>query len=981
MSLRSCGVSGWLSHWAAGLAVALVVVIVLIPGCGGSNSSSNSSSTTSAQLTQIDVEPAASSIAKGTSQKYTATGIYSDGSSQDITSQASWNSSDTSVATISNIGSADVSASSVTAGTSTITAVLSGVTTATTLTVTNAVLNSLQITPGSLSIANGTSSSLAVTGQYSDGTSQDLTSQVTWASSDTAIATVDNNGVVAAAGVGSTTVTATLGTTSASVNLTVTSARLSSINITAQNIVIASGVSVQATAVGTFTDGSTQDITGQVTWGSSRASVATVSDDAASKGLISALTAGSASIGANLLGVSASIPITVTNAALSSIHITTQSASVPAGVKAQATAVGTFTDGTTQDITNQVTWVSSQTSVATVSNSTNTKGLVNAQTAGGTTISATLSGVTANLPVTVTSAVLASINITSASGTVPSGTMMQATAVGTFSDGSTQDVTEQVTWTSDQASLATVSNAPGVHGQITGQSPGAVTITATLSGVTATIPITVTNATLASINVSPPSLSIADGVSAVLTATGNYSDGSTLDITDQVNWLTSDASVMQVSNAAGSEGHVTASAPGSAVVNATLGGVTGTSRVTVTSATLSSIEVTPASPSVAAGLKVAMQATGHFSDSSTQDITTQVTWQSADDAIATVSNAVDSEGSAAGVSVGSANITATLGSVTSSPVQLTVTNAQLSSIQVTPANPAVVKGGTAQLTATGTFTDTTQQDITSQVVWSSSDTAKATVSNAGGSNGLVSGAGAGQATITATLGSVQGSATLTVNVDPSSPVSLTAVASPNIILDNGTDATTISVTVEPVDSAGSIADGTQVDFQITQGSGNLSASSAMTTSGVASVTLTSATDGVVTVTATVNGASISNYAPVYVTSHLYDALGKSIIFSATKDGSGNVQAGSAFGFYIINYSNRPFDLSLYQFSNGNNTLYSTSSATALNGGHLLAGESTGIIFQLATDQPDNGLQAHYLLTDQATSPPASFGVSVEYVIP
>ncbi len=977
MTLRSGIGKWWLCRWAAGVVV-LSFVSISIPGCGGSGSSSPSG-TTGVQLTQIDVEPSTASIAKGTSQIFTATGIYSDGSSQDITAQASWTSSDSAVATINNIGSANVSASSVAAGVSTITAALSGVSADTTLTVTNAVLDGLQITPESPSIANGTSTSLTVTGQYSDGTNQDLTSQVAWQSSDTSIATVDSSGVVSAVAVGSATITATLGTTSVSINLTVSSALLSSISISTQSNNIAAGLKTQATAVGTFTDGSTQDITTQVTWASSQTSVATVGDAAASKGLISALATGTTDISATLFGVAASVSVTVTNATLSSINVTTQGANVPAGVKMQATAVGMFSDGSIQDITSQVTWISSQTPVATVSNSSASDGLITALAAGTTTISATLSGITTSLSVRVTNAVLASINITSASGTVPSGAKIQASAVGTFSDGSTQDLTSQVTWTSSQTSVATVSNASGTQGLITGQSPGAANIVATLSSVTATISITVTNATLASINVSPPSLSVADGFSTALTATGNYSDGSTLNITTQVNWLTSDGSVIQVSNAAGSKGRVTAVAPGSAVVNATLSGVTGTSRVTVTSATLSSIEVTPASPSVAAGLKIAMHATGHFSDSSTQDITDQVTWQSSDGGIAVVSNAANTEGEVTAVSVGAANITASLGAVTSSPVPLTVTNAQLSSILVTPSSPAVVKGGTVQLTATGTFTDTTQQDITSQVVWSSSDTAVATVSNASGSNGLVSGTGAGSSSLTATYGSVQGSVTLSVSVDPNSPVSLTAVASPNIILNDGADASTISVTVEPVDSAGAVADGTQVDFQITQGTGTLSAVSATTVSGVASVNLTSTPSGVVTVTATVNGTSISNYAPVYVTPHLYDALGKSIIFSAAKNSSGNVVKGSAFGFYIMNFSNRPFDLTLYQFSDGGSTLYSTSSATALNGGHLLPGESTGIIFQLSQDQPDNGLQAHYLVTDQATS--NSFGVSVAYVIP
>ena len=892
MSLRSGSGKWWLHRWTAGLVVLLSFVLITIPGCGGSGSSS-ASGTAGVQLTQIDVEPSTSSIAKGTSQIFIATGIYSDGSSQDITAQASWISSDSNVATINNTAGSNVSAESLAAGTATITAALAGISADTSLTVTNASLVRLEITPGSPSIANGTSAALTATGLYSDGTSQDLTAQVTWQSSDSSIATVGtaapNSGLVAAVGVGGATISATLGSTSDSVSLTVTGETLTSIVVDPVLPSLAKGTQLQMSAIGEFSDGSTQDLTRAATWTSSADTVA---------------------------------------------------------------AVGS-TDGS--------------------------RGLVTSASTGTTTITASLSGVDGSTILTVTNAVLSSINITAHSSTVPSGAKMQASAVGTFTDGSTRDITDQVTWVSSQTSKATVSNASGSKGLITALAPGAINITATLSGITASHPIAVTNATLASINVNPPSLSIAAGVSSSLTATGNYSDGSTLDVTDQVSWLTSDASVMQVSNAAGNQGYVTAISPGSADINATLGGITGTSRITVTNATLSTIEVTPASPSVAEGLKMSMHATGHFSDSSTLDITGQVTWQSSDTGIAVISNVTNSKGSVTGISAGAANLTATLGAVNSTPVVLAVTNAQLSSIQVTPANPAVVKGSTVQLTAIGSFTNGAQQDITSQVVWRSSDTAVATVSNASGSNGLVTGAGQGQIDITATLGSVQASVTLGVTVDHNSPISLTAVASPNIILNNSSDASTISVTVEPVDSAGAVVDGTQIDFQITGGAGTLSVAQALTVNGVATVDLTSASTGVVTVTATVDGTSISNYSPVYVTPHLYDALGKSIIFSATKDNGGNIQAGSAFGFYITNFSNRPFDLVLYQFSNGGSPpLYSTSDPAKLNGGHLLPGESTGTIFTLSTNQP-NSLQAGYLLTDQATT--TSFGVSVAYLIP
>jgi Protein of unknown function (DUF3443)/Bacterial Ig-like domain (group 2) len=86
----------------------------------------------------------------------------------------------------------------------------------------------------------------------------------------------------------------------------------------------------------------------------------------------------------------------------------------------------------------------------------------------------------------------------------------------------------------------------------------------------------------------------------------------------------------------------------------------------------------------------------------------------------------------------------------------------LSSITVTPANPGMLSGKTKQLTATGTYSNGTKQDLTTSVTWSSSDTTVATISNTAGSNGLVTSSLAGTTTITALLGSISGSTLLTV---------------------------------------------------------------------------------------------------------------------------------------------------------------------------------------------------------------------------
>jgi uncharacterized protein YjdB len=880
------------SIWRVRYRTALIILVsALIAGCGGGSDHTSNPTTPGVRLSQIDVEPSNRSIANGTSMEFTATGIYSDGTNQDLTTQVTWSSSDAGIATISNtVGTVGI-ATSVAAGTTTITAAMSGVSASATLTVTSAVLVAIDVTPSTLSLANGTSTSVTATGRFSDGSTQDMTDQVSWQSSSSSIATVSssvpNNGLVAAMGVGSATITATLGSVSGTVSISVTSATLMSIE------------------------------------------------------------------------VEPALP------------------SLAKGTRVQMSAVGRFSDGSLQDITQAATWNSSSSAVATVGNSGSDNGIVTSVAMGTVTITASLSGIDGGTTLTVTAAALTGIDITASDADIPNGTKLQLSAVGTFTDQSTQDITDQVTWTSSQTSIATVSNASGSRGLVSGHSVGSTTIGATLSGVNASFPVDVTNASLVSINITPPSFSLAAGLSIALKATGNYSDGSTLDLTDQVSWFSSDASIVQVSNASGSRGMADAVAPGIANISASFSGLSGTSYLTVTNATLMSIDVSPATPSVAAGLTLSFNATGHFSDSSTLDITQLVLWQSSDNGVATISNFDSTRGTITAVSQGTTTISATLGSITGT-TPLSVTNAQLTSIQVTPANPAAVVGGTVQMTAIGAFTDTSQQDITSQVTWASSDTTVAGVSNAASSKGLVTGNGVGQSTITATFGAIQGSATATISSDPNSPVSLTAVAAPDLILNDGADASTITVTVKPADSGGVIADGTVIDFQITQGTGTLSAASAMTSGGMATVSLTSMDTGVVTVTATVHNTAISNFAAVYATPHLYDALSKSIVLSVMTQGN-VVKAGSIFGFYITNHSNRQFDIDQYQFMDGATVLGTITSTSALNGGHLLAGETTGILFQLSQDRTDSGFSATYSLTDPVTA--TSFNLSVTYVLP
>jgi uncharacterized protein YjdB len=305
-------------------------------------------------------------------------------------------------------------------------------------------------------------------------------------------------------------------------------------------------------------------------------------------------------------------------------------------------------------------------------------------------------------------------------------------------------------------------------------------------------------AILLSITVAPAVTSITQGATKQFTATGTYSDLSTKNLTDTVTWSTSSSSTATVSNTHGSQGLATGAETGAATIKASnpVTPLPGIAVLTVTPAlpiptttiptipttiptipttiptipttiptipttiptipsapaALVSVTVTPPVANVAVGAGEQFTATGTYSDLSTRDLTDSVTWSSSLTTTATVSNTGLATGVADGVTTITANDPSALISGTAA---LTVTPAPpipsvLVSVTVSPAAANIAVGAGEQFTATGIYSDLSSQDLTDSVIWSSSSTSTATVSNTPGSQGLATGFADGVTTITAT---------------------------------------------------------------------------------------------------------------------------------------------------------------------------------------------------------------------------------------
>lgn len=344
----------------AGLAAGVGLGPSVITAAIGSVSGNTTLTVSPALLQAITVTPANQTIPNGVSQQFTATGLYSDGTSHDISALVAWSSAAPANAPINGSGLA----SGVAVGASVITATIGSVSGNTTITVNAAVLQTITLTPANPSIPNGLTQRFTATGNYSDGSSHNVSALVTWTSRSVANATVSSSGLAEGVAVGSSVIGAALGLVSGNTTLTVSAATLTTIAVTPAKPTIPSGITEQFVATGTYSDGSNQNISTLVTWSSGSPANATVDGG----GLVTAAAGGSSVITAALGTVSGNTTLTVSTAVLLTIRVAPASPTIPNGLTQQFTATGTYSDGTSYDITGSVTWTSGAPVNAAISN-------------------------------------------------------------------------------------------------------------------------------------------------------------------------------------------------------------------------------------------------------------------------------------------------------------------------------------------------------------------------------------------------------------------------------------------------------------------------------------------------------------------------------------------------------------------------------------------------------------------------------------
>ena len=490
------------------------------------------------QQAELALSPSNPQMAQGTAQQFVVRGLYTDGRSRDLTGRVQWSVTDDSgrSAPMPADGYLQIERP----GRYLVTAAYHGSTLTTALVVTAATVKSVAISPRTPQVAKGLTQAFTAIATFTDGTTQDATKLATWAVKDvlgTGVATIDTTGMLVAKNVGKATITARYQSHSSSTTMEVTAATLTNLLVSPASPTIANGTNQSFTATGTYSDGTTTDLTSAATWA---VTDVTGSGVAAidGTGVVNGKAVGTALVSADYSLLTGSTTLTVSPAVAVSIAITPSNSSIAKGTTQRFTATATLTDGTVQDVTTMAAWTATDRTGSGVA-SVDSSGVAKGNAEGSATIACTLRGHTAAALLTVTPAVLSGLAVNPAVATFSQGQYRTLAAIGSYSDGSTQDVSATAIWTTtDLVGTNIASVAAG--GKVFGKNVGQATITASAGTYSASAVVTITVPTYTGLTVDPSSTVTIRGFPVQFTALATLPDGTTKDVSALATWKATD---------------------------------------------------------------------------------------------------------------------------------------------------------------------------------------------------------------------------------------------------------------------------------------------------------------------------------------------------------------------------------------------------------------------------------------------------------
>ena len=482
------------------------------------------------------------------------------------------------------------------------------------------------------------------------------TARVHWSSQDPGVVTITQDGVATAVATGTAQIAASAGGQSRTIAVTVSQQPIALIRISppAGNVAVGGTLTLQGEAL----DGTGAVLPNRLLeWTSSAPEIATVN----ATGVVTGVSVGQATIAATGEGKTGTALITVFPTPIATIDIEPDGGTLPAG--ATRLFVATPRDASGQPLTGRtLEWRSSNDAVATVSSS----GLLTAISPGTVTITVSAPGggpggttPSASVSVTVLIEPVASAAVVPATASVQVGQTVDLT-VNLFNSAGDplSPAGRGITWSSSDASIATINSS----GRVTGVAIGGVTITATVTtpaqpgSVQATAQVTVSSQPVASVVITPAAGTVHVRYSRQLSAVARNAAGTVLP-GRPIIWTSSNQAIATVDQL----GVVVGVSQGSVLIRATSEGVQAAANIDVDLVAVSSVSVSPASATLTPLQTVQLAATPR--DSAGSPITgpalggRPTAWTSLNTAIATVNG----NGLVTAVAQGSAGVRATIG--------------------------------------------------------------------------------------------------------------------------------------------------------------------------------------------------------------------------------------------------------------------------------------------------------------------------------
>lgn len=661
-------------------------------------------------LVEIQITPGNANLPLGMQHQFHAYGFFDNNTRYDLTDVANWESSDNAIGEINEAGLLE----SISAGSVSISANWNNISANTDVIISNKVLTDIQVTPDNKTLPIISALQMHALGLFSDNSSVDITNLVHWKTDNPDIASINDKGLAVAEKVAETNIKAQLGDISGSAKLSVNNITLDSIQVTPGVQTMWPKAITQFTAMGYYSDGSSHDITDTVSWRTVNANTATVI-----KGKVTAINEGETSLVAQKLGVvSNEAKVTVLNGMLDTINLSPANATLPVNATLKIFANGHYSDGYSHDISDSVSWRSSDPRLATVLND----GTLIGNRAGNVEIRAYKQGIVSQIAnINLSEPVLESIQITPLKRQLPRQVEEQYQALGHYSDGTSHDITNMVTWHSSNTNVARIV----YNGKAVGYLDGTVSVYASLGEVKSPNgELIISDATLTDIQLLPPVQNTQVGASVDFDVMGHYSDGTSHDISDTASWFIRDTDIATITQDGTAKGHKEGVTE---LISRKNGIFSNLATVNVLDNQLTEIQVTPAIKILAINTDCPFVAKGKYADGTVQNISRDITWISNNPNIAYFT----SEGILQTLSTGEVEISARKGNIISNIARISVVPGEISELRLSSNSLDLIKGTNHKLESNAIYSNGNHQQVSSRVTWQSADSSIATVSNRG----------------------------------------------------------------------------------------------------------------------------------------------------------------------------------------------------------------------------------------------------------